>query len=138
MKFRIVTPERVVHEEDDVESITLPTRMGQITVLKNHLPLVSVLAPGELIVRKGGAEISMAVSGGLVEVIKGNEIVILADTAERVEEIDVERAEAARKKAHELMQEKVADAEQYAYLAAKIEKELARLRIAKKYRRLPQ
>lgn len=137
MKFKIVTPERVVHEEDDVESITLPTRNGQITVLKNHIPLVSALAPGELVVRKEGTETPMAVSGGLVEIIKGNEIVILADTAERVEEIDVERAEAARSRAHELMQEKVADAEQFAYLAAKIEKELARMRIAKKYRKLP-
>lgn len=135
MKFRIVTPERVVHEEDDVESITLPTKAGQITVLKNHLPLVSVLAPGELIVRKGGTETPMAVSGGLVEVIKGNEIVILADTAERVEEIDIERAEAARQRALELAKEKIADAEQYAYLTAKIEKELARVRVARKYRK---
>lgn len=136
MKFRIVTPERVAHEEEDVESITIPTRNGQITILKNHIPLVTSLTAGELIVRKAGKEIPMAVSGGLVEILDGSEVVVLADTAERIEEIDIQRAEEARKRASELMKEKVADAEQYAYLAAKIEKELARIRLAKKYRRL--
>lgn len=132
IKFKIVTPERTVFE-DNIDQVTLPTRDGEITVLPNHIPLISVLQAGELVVKTGGEEIAMAVSGGMVEVQK-NEITILADTAERAEEIDVARAEEARERAEKLKDEKIrADETGYATTAAILEKNLARIKVARKH-----
>ena len=132
IKFKIVTPERTVYEAE-IDQVTLPTQEGEITVLANHIPLISVLAPGELVARKNGEEIAMAVSGGMIEVRK-NEITILADTAERAEEIDVKRAEEARERAEKLKDEKIRmDETEYAAVAALMERNLARIRVAKKH-----
>jgi len=133
LEFKIATPERVVFEDKAVESITLPTKMGEITVLPDHLPLVSSLVSGEIKVKIGGKEISMAVSGGFIEV-KPGQVVVLADTAERAEEIDEKRAEEARTRAKKLMEEQKVEAEDYAGLAAKIERELARIKVVRKHR----
>jgi len=132
IKFKIVTPERTVFEEQ-VDQITLPTQEGEITVLPEHIPLIAVLAPGELTARQGGKEIAMAVSGGMVEVRK-NELTILADTAERAEEIDLARAEEARQKAEKLKDEKIRmDETEYAAVAALMERNLARIKVARKH-----
>lgn len=134
LHFKIVSPERVVFE-DDVDQVTIPTKDGEITVLPNHLPLVASLQAGELVMKKGTAVIPMVISGGFVEVQPQSYVVVLADTAEKVEEIDIQRAEEARQRAGALMKEKVTEATDYAALAAKMEKELARLKVARKYRR---
>lgn len=134
IKFRIVTPERILFEEE-VDQVSLPTQQGEITVLPNHIPLISILQPGELRFKKGGEEIPMVVSGGFIEV-QPFEVTVLADTAERIEEIVEERAEEARKRAEEAMKAKKLDAKEYAYLVSKIEKELARVRVVKKYKKL--
>ncbi len=132
IKFKIVTPEKTVYE-DEIGQVTLPTREGEITVLPDHIPLISVLAPGELVIKKDGVEIAMAVSGGMIEVRK-NEITILADTAERAEEIDVKRAEEAKERAEKLKDEKIrADETDYATAAAILEKNLARIKVARKH-----
>ncbi|MDD5489885.1 MAG: F0F1 ATP synthase subunit epsilon [Candidatus Moranbacteria bacterium] len=132
IKFKIVTPERTVFE-DQIDQVILPTADGEITVLPNHIPLISVLQAGELIAKKDGEEIAMAVSGGIVEVRK-NEMTILADTAERAEEIDMERAEEARARAEKLKEEKIrSDETDYATAAAILEKNLARIKVAKKH-----
>lgn len=134
LHFQIATPERVVFEAPAVEAITLPTKMGEITILPDHLPLVASLVPGEVRVKVGGQEIMMAVSGGFIEVRPG-QVVVLADTAERAEEIDEARAAEARERAHKLMQqERVTEEADYAALAAKLEKELARLKVVRKHR----
>ncbi len=135
IKFRVVTPERILFEEEEVDQISLPTQQGEITILPNHIPLVATLQPGELRFKKGGEEIPIVVSGGFVE-IQPLTVTVLADTAERIEEIIEERAEEARKRAEEAMKAKRMDAKEYAYLVAKIEKEMARLRVAKKYKKL--
>ena len=132
IRFQITTPERTVFQ-DEIESVSLPTAMGQITVLVNHIPLVASLEPGELIIRKDGQEINMAVAGGLVEVRDNNHVVVLADTAEHAAEIDEQRAEEARKRAEELLKEKMGDAKEYAAVAAKLQRELARLKVARKH-----
>ena len=132
INFQIVTPEKVIFE-DMIDSVTIPTQMGEITVLPNHIPLVSVLVAGELRLKKDNQEIPMAVSGGFIEVQK-NKVVILADTAERVEEIDEKRAEEARVRAKDILKEKRVDSEEFASISAKIEKELARLKVVRKYR----
>jgi F-type H+-transporting ATPase subunit epsilon len=132
IKFKIVTPERTVFE-DEIDQVTLPTQEGEITVLANHIPLISVLQAGELVAKKGGEEIAMAVSGGMVEV-RSNEITILADTAERAEEIDLARAEEAKQKAEKLKDERIqTDEAQYATAAAILEKNLARIKVARKH-----
>jgi len=132
IKFKIVTPERTVFE-DSVDQITLPTADGEITVLPLHIPLISVLVSGELTIKKEGEETTMAVSGGIIEVRK-NEMTILADTAERAEEIDISRAEEARKRAEKLKDEKIRmDETEYAAAAALLERNLARIRVAKKH-----
>jgi len=132
IKFKIITPERTVYE-DEIDQITLPTADGEITVLPNHIPLISILVPGELDVRKDGEEIAMAVSGGMIEV-RGNEMTILADTAERAEEIDLTRAEEARQRAEKLKDEKIRmDETEFATAAAIFEKNLARIKVARKH-----
>lgn len=133
LHFRIISPERVVYEED-VEQVTVPGKDGELTILENHIPLVSALQAGELVVKKNGTVIPMAISGGFLEVQPKSRVTVLADTAEKVEEIDEKRAEEARKRAADLMQQKVSDRREYAMLAAKMEKELARLRVARKHR----
>jgi len=132
IKFKIVTPERIVYEAE-VDSITLPTEQGEITVLPCHIPLLASLKPGELVVRKGVEVSPMSISGGFVEVREGSEVTVLADTAERAHEIDLKRAEEAKARAAKLLAERHEEDVDYTALAARIEKELARLRVAKKY-----
>ena len=132
MKLNIVTPERVIYS-DDVDQVTIPTQDGEITVLPNHIPLVGLLKAGELIIKKGSEIIPLAVSGGMLQVMADG-VTILADTAERVEEIVEERAEEARKAAEKFMEEKRFDSEEYATIAAKMERELARLHVARKWK----
>jgi len=136
INFKIATPERVVFK-DEVEQITLPTKMGEITVLPNHIPLISALVPGEVIVKKQNVVRAMSVSGGFIEV-QAEKVVVLADTAEKAEEIDIKRAEEAKDRAAKAMNEKKMDAVQFAALAAQIEKEMARIRVGRKYKRVEQ
>lgn len=133
INFEITTQERTVYQAE-VDEVILPTKTGQIAVLPNHIPLVSVLAAGELIIKKGTETIPVAISGGFVEVQPNNKVVVLASTAERLEEIDEQRAEEARVRAESLMKEKRDDAQEYAVLAAKLQKELARLKVVRKHR----
>lgn len=136
INLEIITPERVVFSEE-INQVTLPTHQGQITVLPDHIPLVSSLAAGEIKIVKDSEEIFMAISGGLIQV-DPNKVRILADTAERAEEIDVEQAEEGRKRAMELMKEEKREKIDYTALAAKLEKELARLKVARRRRRRTQ
>ena len=136
MKFKIVTPDGVIYE-DEIESVSLPTTIGEITVLPHHIPLISVIKIGEIRIVKGNHEVGVAVSSGVLEVRETNEVIVIADTAERAEHIDIERAEAARKRAEELMkQEKFEDDRQFAMLQAQMEKELTRIKVGKKYKNI--
>lgn len=135
-KLTIVTPERTVFS-DDITHVIIPTQEGEITVLPRHVPLISVLKAGEILIRKGKEEIPLAVSGGMVQV-REDAITILADTAERVEEIIEERALEAQKRAQDMFTQKHLDVQEYATIAAKMEKELARLKVARKYRHRAQ
>lgn len=134
IKLKITTPERVVLEKE-FESVSLPTENGEITVLPKHISLLTSLVPGEIYLKKGKEEISMAISGGFMEFHK-DEMNILADTAERAEEIDLERAERARKRAEEAKQEvsKNIDENQYAMVISRIEKNLVRIKVARRHR----
>ncbi len=134
--FKIATPEKVIYE-NDILKVSIPTTTGEITILPHHIPLVSIVQAGELKVTDEMGEQVIAISSGFVEIKANNEVVILADNAERAELIDIERAEAARKRAEEEMakargQENV----DYAKLQAVIDREMNRVRIGKKYKKL--
>lgn len=98
LQVEIVTGERVVYTEDDVDMVVAPGIDGTLGILPRHAPLITVLASGELRVKKGGHEESLVVFGGFMEVTP-EKVVVLADTAERAEEIDIARAEQARHQA---------------------------------------
>ncbi|NTU99261.1 ATP synthase F1 subunit epsilon [Candidatus Falkowbacteria bacterium] len=137
IKFKIVTPEKTVYENLVLQA-TLPVANGQITILPNHRSYIASLKSGEIMIRTEKDEISMAVSGGFIE-FNNNELIILADTAEPAAEIDLKRAEAARLRAEEVKKERVTmDEMEYARVAAAIEKELARIKVAKKHHTLHQ
>lgn len=132
-KLKIVTPEKVVLT-DEVNQLSVSTTSGQITILPHHLPLISQLAPGEIIVKHQNKEESlMAVFGGFIEVLT-EEVIILADRAEYAADIDEQRAEEARVRAEEALKEQHLDSEQFAMLSATLEKELNRLKVARKYK----
>src|SRR5687768_1670621 len=100
LSVEIVTGERVVFTEEDVDMVIAPGVDGVLGILPRHAPLISLLANGELRIKKGGQEHSIVVFGGFLEVTP-DKVVILADSAERAEEIDLSRAEAARRSADE-------------------------------------
>ena len=132
--FTIATPERVVYKES-IDSLSLPTPMGEITVLQNHIPLVSLISPGMITLRKGKEEWYVAVSGGFVSVKPESNVTLLADTAERAEELTLEAVEKAREDARRALQQvRVADDASFAMAAAAVERELARVRVARKHK----
>lgn len=128
----LITPEKV-HFQGDADSVSLPTTSGQIQILQDHMPLVTILSPGELKIVQGGETTYLAVSGGYVEVRPGNKIVVLANSAEIALEIDIDRAEAARARARELLKGKIASEEEYATVVAMIQKEWARVNVGRKH-----
>ncbi|MEA2595113.1 MAG: F-type H+-transporting ATPase subunit epsilon [Thermomicrobiales bacterium] len=98
LQVEIVTGERVVFTENDVDMVVAPGTDGTLGILPRHAPLITTLAAGELRVKKGAREQSIVVFGGFMEVTP-EKVVVLADTAERAEEIDVGRAEESRNRA---------------------------------------
>jgi len=136
IKFEVVTPERVVLRENILQA-SIPTKSGEITVLPNHIPLVSIISPGVIEIKKENGELEiMAVSGGFVEVLQGK-IVILADTAEIAEELDEARIKEVRARAEELKKNiKKEDNVDFADLSIRLEKELARDRAVQKWKKI--
>lgn len=137
MQFQIITPERVVFSEE-IDQISMMTEDGEITVLPHHIPLVTNLKPGELRYKQNNEEKFVAISGGFGVVRDDGSVVVLADTAEHAADIDLARAEEARARAAKLMEEsRQKDSVDFSRLAAQLEKELNRVRTAKRYRKLP-
>ncbi len=135
LSLKIVTPERIVFEQT-VDSVTAMTEMGEVTILPDHIPLIANLRAGELRVKNGGEESFLVASTGFLEVRGNNEIVILADTAERAEELELEVIEQAKERARKLLEEKRhVDDVAFADAAAILERELARYRMAIKHKK---
>lgn len=132
IKLDIVTAERTVFS-DDVDILVAPGVEGQLGVLPHHAPLMTMLLPGELLVRKGGEEFYFAISGGFLEV-RPDKIIVLADTAERADEIDIARAEEAKKRAEERLAHPVAGID-VARAEAALHRSLTRLRVGEKAKR---
>lgn len=102
LSVEIITGERIVYQQDDVDMVVAPGSEGSLGILPSHAPLISLLAEGELRVKKDSAEESLVVFGGFIEVLD-DKVVILADSAERAGEIDLERAAEARRNAEEAL-----------------------------------
>ena len=131
IRLDIVTAERQVYS-DEVDVIVAPGIDGEMAILPRHAPLMTTLQPGELRVRQGGEEFSLAVTGGFLEV-RPDRVTVLADSAERAEEIDIARAEEAKRRAEErLSHPGEMDA---ARAEAALRRSLIRLRVGEKRRR---
>lgn len=138
LKLKIVTPERLVLEEM-VDQVSLPTTLGEITVLPDHIPLITGIASGDVVAFVGGESIPMAVVGGFLEVrqnIEGQtEVAVLADFAEHLAEISDEKIEKAKVRAEELkkmMENK--ELVDFEHFEAELERSLTRVKIADKWR----
>jgi F-type H+-transporting ATPase subunit epsilon len=132
LHVELVTAEgRVLSQEADF--VLAPGAAGDLGVLPRHIPLLTPLRTGEVMVRNEGEEEYLFVAGGFLEVLP-DRVVILADAAERADEIDEARAEAARRAAAEALASHAGDAE----AAAKLERAIYRLRVAELRRRRPR
>jgi F-type H+-transporting ATPase subunit epsilon len=134
LHLTVVTAERALLDESGIDFISVPGSKGRLGILPQHTPLLSTLEPGDLYYRSGGDEYHFAISGGFLEVAE-NQVTILADAAERADEIDEARAEESRQRAEatlrrrdELTQEELRQAE------ASLRKAATRLKVAR-YRR---
>ena len=130
--LRIATLERVVFDED-IESVSLRGSEGDLTILPGHTPLITAMKAGEITARHKGEDFYMFSSGGVAE-IQPHRALILADVAERADEIDEKRAEEARERAIAIMQEKRDDEAAFGQAEAALQRALLRLRIAHKHR----
>ncbi len=131
-RLEIVTAERVVFA-DEVNVLVAPGIEGQLGILPHHAPLMTMLEPGELLIRKNDEEIYWAISGGFLEV-RPDKVIILADACEQADEIDIARAEAAKRRAEERLKEKAPHID-YARAEAALRRSLARLKVAERRRR---
>ena len=134
MKLEIITAERVVYS-DDVDIVVAPGIEGELGILPHHAPLMTTLQPGELRVRKEGEEVFMAVSGGFLEIM-ANKVTILADAAERSEEIDEARVQEAVRRAEERLVNRTADMDLERAVAS-LRRSQARLKVVQRRRSRP-
>ncbi|MBI2913092.1 MAG: F0F1 ATP synthase subunit epsilon [Chloroflexi bacterium] len=133
LRVDIVTAERVVYSEEGVDRVMVPGVVGELGVLPLHAPLMTMIQPGVLRIVKGDDEIEMAITGGFLEV-RQNRITILADAAERAEEIDLVRAEEARRLAERSIEERTTEID-LSRAEAALARALARLKVAERRRR---
>jgi F-type H+-transporting ATPase subunit epsilon len=131
LKLEIVTPEARTYS-DDVEMVTLPGVEGEMGVYPQHVPLMTQLVPGEVIVRKDGQDVFLAVGDGFVE-ITAERVAILTDMAIRSENIDEAKAEEARRQAQARLAEKMDD-EETALVNAALAQSLAQLNVKRRHR----
>ncbi|MBI4506406.1 MAG: F0F1 ATP synthase subunit epsilon [Chloroflexi bacterium] len=129
LRLDIVTAERLVYS-DDVDVLVAPGIEGELGILPRHAPLLTALTVGELRIRKEGQETYFAIGGGFLEV-RPNRVIVLADVAERAEEIDQARAEAARQRAQERLARGLPPADAAAAIAA-LHRATLRLRVARR------
>jgi len=132
LRLEIVTAEGTVFA-DDVNEVVAWGMEGQLGILPHHAPLMTMLQPGDLLIRKDNEEHYLAISGGFLEV-RPDKVIVLADACERAEEIDMERAEAARRRAEEILKTRPPEVDTAAAEAA-LRRSLARIKAAGKRRR---
>jgi F-type H+-transporting ATPase subunit epsilon len=131
LRLNIVTPEATVYSEN-VDMVTLPGVEGQLGILPMHIPLMTQIVPGEIIVRQKGKDRFLAVGEGLVEVT-GDHVAIVTDMAVAAENIDEAKAEEARQRAAARLREKLSS-EEVASVNAALARSLAQLRVKRRHR----
>jgi len=129
----IVTPERLAYS-DEVDAVTLPGSEGELGVLPHHAPLVSTLGVGELRIRKGGAEESFAIVGGFLQVLP-DKVVVMAETADMASEIDLEKAQEARREAEKALESGYHEGADLSLARAALQAALLRERVAQRRHR---
>ncbi len=132
LHLQVVTAERVT-VDNEFDSVTLPGSEGEMTILPSHAALLATLRPGVLLARSGTDELSLAIGGGFVEV-RANNVIVLAESAERADEIDIERAEAARARALQSLKNAESGTADLVATQA-LQRSLVRLKVAKPKRR---
>lgn len=135
LHLQIITPEKIAYAAE-ADSVTLPTSRGEITILPKHITLATTLAHGAMVVRAAGKEVVLAIYKGYAEVNR-NQVLIMTSLAERAEEIDAEKAEAARLAAQERLANKLDEAT-FVDTVADLEKALARIKTTRRRRQRPQ
>jgi F-type H+-transporting ATPase subunit epsilon len=131
--LEIVTPERLAYS-DEVDAVVLPGSEGEMGVLPHHAPLVSTLGVGELRIRKGGSEESFAIVGGFVQV-RPDRVVVMAETADMASEIDLERAQEARREAERTLESGYHEGVDLSAARAALQQALLRIRVAERRHR---
>jgi F-type H+-transporting ATPase subunit epsilon len=129
--LEIITPLEVILSEE-VDEITLPTTEGEISILPNHVNLLTKITPGEMVIRRGGHSDLFAVTGGFLEVLN-NHVSLLADYAIRADDIEVAKVEEAKERAQKAMKEKLTE-EDFRVANAELAKSLLQLKVAHKRR----
>jgi F-type H+-transporting ATPase subunit epsilon len=130
LTVEIVTAERIVYSAEGVDEIVAPGTEGEFAVLPQHAAFITTLASGELQIKRGAESDAMAITGGFFEV-RNDRVVVLADAAERAEEIDIARAEEARRRAEEALRER-RDLADLVGVQASLQRALVRLRVAER------
>jgi F-type H+-transporting ATPase subunit epsilon len=133
IQLEIVTPERLAFS-DQVDAVVVPGSEGELGILPHHAPLVSMLGVGELRIRRGAQEESFAIVGGFLQV-RPDKVVVMAETADLAAEIDVERAEAARREAERMLESGYHEGADLSAARAALQQALLRLRVAERRRR---
>jgi F-type H+-transporting ATPase subunit epsilon len=133
LHLEIVTPERLAYE-DDVDMVLVPGIDGELGILPHHAPLVSLLGVGELEIRKGGASESFAIAGGFLQV-RPDKVVVMAETADLASDIDLAKAEEARREAERALESGFHEAADLAAARAQLQQALIRIRVAERRHR---
>ncbi|WKZ24014.1 MAG: ATP synthase F1 subunit epsilon [Candidatus Dojkabacteria bacterium] len=138
LQIKVVTPEKVILDQQQVEWILVPTDTGIIAVYPEHMDLYSKLIPGELIVKTAAETHEIVVTDGVIQVSQGTLVSVLVEVAEHIAEIDLEKAEAAKQKAEEYLEtyDKDIDAEQFARVQATLIREMAKIAAVRKRKNL--
>ena len=133
LRLEIVTPEKLAYE-DEVDSVVLPGSEGELGVLPHHAPLISTLGAGELRLRKGGEDEFFAIVGGFLQVLP-DKVVVMAETADMASEIDLEKAQEARRKAEQALEGGFVEGADLAAARASLQAALIRIRVAERRHR---
>ena len=133
LQLEIVTPERLAYS-DTVDAVVLPGSEGEMGVLPHHAPLLATLGIGELRIRKGGAEEAFAIVGGFVQV-RPDKVVVMAETADMSSEIDLEKAQEARREAERALESGFHEGADLSLARAALQQALLRIRVAERRHR---
>jgi F-type H+-transporting ATPase subunit epsilon len=133
LQLDIVTPERLAYS-DEVDEVIAPGSQGELGILPHHAPLLTTLGVGELRIKKGGAEEAFAIVGGFLQV-RPDRVVVMAETADMASEIDLERAQAARREAEKTLEAGFVEPADLAIARAALQRALLHIRVAERRRR---